>query len=156
VLKKRPFLRFDQLLRGTVHDTTARRMGGVVGHAGVFSTAHDVNVFVQALLEACAAAEYVPADASERGRPSSGRKETEDPGSDIYVVLLTNSIHTAREFTDLEAAGRPSRDPRICTIPLSAQVVEHLIAGVVAGDEGDAGSAVAAGATEVETVDAHR
>ena len=32
-------------------------------------------------------------------------------------------------------------------------VVEDLVAGVVAGDEGDAGSAVAAGATEVEPVD---
>ena len=27
------------MLRGTVHDPTARRMGGVAGHAGVFSTA---------------------------------------------------------------------------------------------------------------------
>lgn len=42
---------FNQLLRGTVHDTTARRMGGVAGHAGVFSTAHDVSIFAQALLD---------------------------------------------------------------------------------------------------------
>jgi CubicO group peptidase (beta-lactamase class C family) len=41
----------DHLLRGTVHDTTARRMGGVAGHAGVFSTAHDVSVYAQALLD---------------------------------------------------------------------------------------------------------
>jgi CubicO group peptidase (beta-lactamase class C family) len=34
---------YDSLLRGTVHDPTARRMGGVAGHAGVFSTAHDVS-----------------------------------------------------------------------------------------------------------------
>ena len=40
----------DHLLRGTVQDTTARRMGGVAGHAGVFSTARDVSVFAQALL----------------------------------------------------------------------------------------------------------
>ncbi len=40
-----------KLLRGTVHDPTARRMGGVAGHAGVFSTAHDVSVFAQALLD---------------------------------------------------------------------------------------------------------
>jgi CubicO group peptidase (beta-lactamase class C family) len=39
------------LLRGTVHDPTARRMGGVAGHAGVFSTAHDVSVYAQALLD---------------------------------------------------------------------------------------------------------
>ncbi|MGE2712795.1 serine hydrolase domain-containing protein [Mycolicibacterium litorale] len=42
---------FDLLLRGAVHDTTTRRMGGVAGHAGVFSTARDVGVFAQALLD---------------------------------------------------------------------------------------------------------
>ena len=42
---------FDHLLRGTVHDPTTRRMGGVAGHAGVFSTAHDVSLFAQALLD---------------------------------------------------------------------------------------------------------
>jgi SSS family transporter len=42
---------FDRLLRGTVHDPTTRRMGGVAGHAGVFSTAHDMSLFAQALLD---------------------------------------------------------------------------------------------------------
>jgi len=42
---------FDHLLRGTVHDPTTRRMGGVAGHAGVFSTAHDIALFAQALLD---------------------------------------------------------------------------------------------------------
>jgi uncharacterized protein YbbC (DUF1343 family)/CubicO group peptidase (beta-lactamase class C family) len=39
------------LLRGVVHDPTARRMGGVAGDAGVFSTADDLSIFAQALLE---------------------------------------------------------------------------------------------------------
>ena len=39
------------LLRGVVHDPTARRMGGVAGHAGVFSTAGDLAMFAQALLD---------------------------------------------------------------------------------------------------------
>jgi len=38
------------MLRGVVHDPTARRMGGVAGHAGVFSTAADLSKFAQALL----------------------------------------------------------------------------------------------------------
>lgn len=38
------------MLRGVVHDPTARRMGGVAGHAGLFSTAGDVSIFAQALL----------------------------------------------------------------------------------------------------------
>jgi uncharacterized protein YbbC (DUF1343 family)/CubicO group peptidase (beta-lactamase class C family) len=42
---------YDKLLRGTVHDPTTRRMGGVAGHAGVFSTAADVALFAQALLD---------------------------------------------------------------------------------------------------------
>ena len=42
---------FDHILRGTVHDPTTRRMGGVAGHAGVFSTAQDMSLFCQALLD---------------------------------------------------------------------------------------------------------
>ena len=33
------------MLRGTVHDPTARRMGGVAGHAGLFTTADDLARF---------------------------------------------------------------------------------------------------------------
>jgi uncharacterized protein YbbC (DUF1343 family)/CubicO group peptidase (beta-lactamase class C family) len=40
-----------QMLRGVVHDPTARRMGGVAGHAGLFSTADDLAKFAQALLD---------------------------------------------------------------------------------------------------------
>ena len=39
-----------QMLRGIVHDPTVRRMGGVAGEAGVFSTADDLAKFAQALL----------------------------------------------------------------------------------------------------------
>ncbi|MFZ0799940.1 MAG: serine hydrolase [Terriglobales bacterium] len=39
------------LLRGVVHDPTARRMGGVAGHAGLFSTADDLAIFAQTLLD---------------------------------------------------------------------------------------------------------
>ncbi len=47
------------MLRGIVHDPTARRMEGVAGHAGFFSTAADVSLYAQALLDRLA------------GRPSS-------------------------------------------------------------------------------------
>lgn len=39
------------LLRGEVHDPTARRMEGVAGHAGVFSTAADLATYVRAILK---------------------------------------------------------------------------------------------------------
>jgi len=38
------------MLRGVVHDPTARRMGGVAGHAGLFSNADDLAKFAQVLL----------------------------------------------------------------------------------------------------------
>lgn len=37
-------------LRGVVHDPTSRRMGGRTGHAGLFSTAHDLARFCRMLL----------------------------------------------------------------------------------------------------------
>jgi CubicO group peptidase (beta-lactamase class C family) len=37
-------------LRGTVHDPTARYMGGIAGHAGLFSTAADLSKFAEMLL----------------------------------------------------------------------------------------------------------
>ena len=38
-------------LRGVVHDPTARNMGGVAGHAGLFSTADDLARFAQMMLD---------------------------------------------------------------------------------------------------------
>ena len=38
------------LLHGVVHDPTTRFMGGVAGHAGIFSTADDLSRFVQMML----------------------------------------------------------------------------------------------------------
>ncbi len=37
-------------LRGIVHDPTARRMGGVAGHAGLFGTARDLSRFARMLV----------------------------------------------------------------------------------------------------------
>ena len=39
-----------KMLRGVVHDPTARRMGGVAGHAGVFTTAGDLARFCRMML----------------------------------------------------------------------------------------------------------
>ena len=40
-----------KMMRGVVHDWTARRMGGVAGHAGLFSTAADLSIFCRMLLD---------------------------------------------------------------------------------------------------------
>ncbi len=43
---ERPFT-----LRGTVHDGNAFRLGGITGHAGLFSTARDLATFAQMMLD---------------------------------------------------------------------------------------------------------
>jgi uncharacterized protein YbbC (DUF1343 family)/CubicO group peptidase (beta-lactamase class C family) len=40
----------EQWLRGQVHDPTSFRMGGVAGHAGLFSAADDLAIFCQMIL----------------------------------------------------------------------------------------------------------
>ena len=40
-----------RILRGVVHDETSRFMGGVAGHAGLFTTADDLAKFAQMLLD---------------------------------------------------------------------------------------------------------
>lgn len=67
-----------KMLRGIVHDPTARRMGGVAGHAGLFSTADDLSKYAQDLLidhkiltgltvEKMSTPQQPPMAASERG-----------------------------------------------------------------------------------------
>ncbi|MBI3691203.1 MAG: serine hydrolase, partial [Mycolicibacterium aromaticivorans] len=78
---------FGHLLRGTVHDTTARRMGGVAGHAGLFSTASDVSVFARALLDRLA------------GRPSAF------PLMQSTLELMTSPQQPGRTAGQLDAAN---------------------------------------------------
>jgi CubicO group peptidase (beta-lactamase class C family) len=82
----------DYLLWGTVHDTTARRMGGVAGHAGVFSTAHDVSIYAQALLDRLA------------GRPS------EFPLTQATLELMTTPQQPGHTAQQLQAANDATRE----------------------------------------------
>lgn len=82
----------DHLLWGTVHDTTARRMGGVAGHAGVFSTAQDVGIFAQALLDRLA------------GRPS------QFPLLQTTLELMTTPQQPGHTTTQVEAANNATRE----------------------------------------------
>jgi CubicO group peptidase (beta-lactamase class C family) len=78
---------FDFLLRGVVFDPTTRRMGGVAGHAGVFSTAHDLGLYAQALLDRLA------------GRPSSFPLKQET------LELMTTPQQPGHNPGQLEAAN---------------------------------------------------
>ncbi|MDQ3803794.1 MAG: DUF1343 domain-containing protein, partial [Acidobacteriota bacterium] len=85
----------ERVLRGEVHDPTAHRMGGVAGHAGLFSTADDLAVFCQMLLgggEYNGARILSPLGVEEMTRP---RQVTEDGGArglgwDINTSFSTN------------------------------------------------------------------
>ena len=82
---------YSYLLRGTVHDPTARRMGGVAGHAGVFSTAHDVSIYAQALLDRLA------------GRPSKF------PVTRATLELMTSPQQPGHTAQQVEAANNAAR-----------------------------------------------
>lgn len=82
---------FGHLLRGAVHDPTTRRMGGVSGHAGVFSTAHDVGAFAQALLDRLA------------NRPSTF------PLTQATLELMTTPQQPGHTDAQVSAANEASR-----------------------------------------------
>jgi CubicO group peptidase (beta-lactamase class C family) len=88
----------DHLLRGTVHDPTARRMGGVAGHAGVFSTVHDVSIFAQALLDRLA------------GRPSEFQLKQ------ATLELMTTPQQPGHTAQQVQAANDANREA-IATTP---------------------------------------
>jgi CubicO group peptidase (beta-lactamase class C family) len=83
---------YGYLLRGTVHDPTARRMGEVAGHAGVFSTAHDVSIYAQALLDRLA------------GRPSRF------PLTQATLELMTTPQQPGHSAHQVEAANDAARE----------------------------------------------
>ena len=83
---------FDRLLRGSVHDPSTRRMGGVAGHAGLFSTAHDVSLFAQALLDRLA------------GRPS------DFPLKQSTLELMTTPEQPGHSTQQLAEANSATRD----------------------------------------------
>jgi CubicO group peptidase (beta-lactamase class C family) len=88
------------LLRGTVHDPTVRRMGGVAGSAGVFSTAQDVSIYAQALLDRLA------------GRPSNF------PLKQATLQLMTSPEQSGHAPEQLEAANAATQTA-IATTPNS-------------------------------------
>nr|WP_231990153.1 serine hydrolase domain-containing protein [Mycobacterium sp. 852002-51971_SCH5477799-a] len=90
---------FYALLRGTVHDPTARRMGGVAGNAGLFSTAHDVSIFAQALLDRLA------------GRPG------EFPLRPETLELMTTPQQPGHTAGQVEAANRAAQGAHAARYP---------------------------------------
>ncbi|WP_438948381.1 serine hydrolase domain-containing protein [Streptomyces mirabilis] len=128
--QRRPWAKADRgMLRGVVHDENAWALGGVAGHAGLFSTAHDLAIFCRTLL---AGGSYGPArilgpDLVElmltppglgfavdqpwfmgalAGRGAAGHTGFTgtslvlDPATDTFLVLLANTVHPRRRAPD--------------------------------------------------------
>lgn len=105
------------LIRGEVHDETARAMGGVAGNAGIFSTLSDLTRFVSAVMNA----EIINAETlnlihhynvnkRSLGWNTFGKEIlyhtgftgpaiTIDLDSKRALILLTNRVHPSREDT---------------------------------------------------------
>lgn len=113
-------------VRGTVHDERADQLGGVAGHAGVFSTARDLARFCASLLPPTPSPIFDPEWVkrsfanqtahlgSNRGlgwiayteRPEgnivghtgfTGTSLWLDSATGLYVVLLANRVHPSRD-----------------------------------------------------------
>ncbi|MEU6771553.1 serine hydrolase domain-containing protein [Streptomyces sp. NPDC046759] len=128
--QRRPWAKADRgMLRGVVHDENAWALGGVAGHAGLFSTARDLAVFCRALLTG---GSYGPArilgpdfvellltppglgfavdqswfmgELAGHGAAGhtgfTGTSLVLDPRTDTFLVLLANTVHPRRRPTD--------------------------------------------------------
>ncbi|MEU6095319.1 serine hydrolase domain-containing protein [Streptomyces sp. NPDC047079] len=128
--QRRPWAKADRgMLRGVVHDENAWALGGVAGHAGLFSTARDLAVFCRTLLSggAYGRARILGPDFVElmltppglglavdqpwfmgalAGRGAAGHTGFTgtslvlDPATDTFLVLLANTVHPRRRDPD--------------------------------------------------------
>ncbi|MEU9630110.1 serine hydrolase domain-containing protein [Streptomyces luteogriseus] len=143
--QRRPWAKADRgMLRGEVHDENAWALGGVAGHAGLFSTGRDLAVFCRTLL---AGGSHGPArilgpdfvellftppglgfsldqpwfmgDLAGRGAAGhtgfTGTSLVLDPATDTFLVLLTNAVHPRRR--------RPDSAPRAAAASRVARAV---------------------------------
>jgi CubicO group peptidase (beta-lactamase class C family) len=90
-----------RVLRGEVHDENAARLGGVSGHAGLFSDAEDLLTFGEWLLKdgpsenSSAGTLFSPRSFGHTG--FTGTSIWMDPTRHLVLVLLTNRVNPTRE-----------------------------------------------------------
>jgi uncharacterized protein YbbC (DUF1343 family)/CubicO group peptidase (beta-lactamase class C family) len=155
----------DVWLRGQVHDPTSFRMNGVAGHAGLFSTANDLAIYCQMILNG---GEYrgvrilAPATVGEMTRPRlvTSTSGTRGLGWDINTTFSTNrgDVFPLGSFGHTGFTGTS-----IWIDPASQMFLIFLSNRVHPDGKGDVGplrgrvaSIVAAAVTDNATVDAAR
>ena len=102
-----------RLVRGEVHDENAASMGGVSGHAGLFSTAPDLALFVQFLM---------------RGGTTVGRTSAAHDGGAPRVGARLVRAETIALFTCVDRPGFSSRAIGWDTPSESSSAGSHLSA----------------------------
>ncbi|WP_190081445.1 serine hydrolase domain-containing protein [Streptomyces longisporoflavus] len=137
--QRRPWAKADRgMLRGEVHDENAWALGGVAGHAGLFSTARDLAVFCRALLcgGSYGRARILGPDFVElmltppglgfgldqawfmgelAGRGAAGHTGFTgtslviDPATDSFLILLANTVHPRRGVRGVADSGPRAR-----------------------------------------------
>lgn len=105
----------DGVVSGDVHDQNCYAMGGVAGHAGLFSTAEDLNKFVSSYV---LTSEFWAWDHPEEKNSQAGDTFSKsgighlgftggsiwiDPEKEFWVILLTNRIHPSSENHKIRA-----------------------------------------------------
>ncbi|MFJ9538252.1 serine hydrolase domain-containing protein [Streptomyces sp. NPDC101225] len=128
--QRRPWAKVDRgMVRGVVHDENAWALGGIAGHAGMFSTGGDLAVFCRTLL---AGGSYGPArilgadfvellltppglgfaidqpwfmgELAGHGAAGhtgfTGTSLVLDPATGTFLVLLANTVHPVRRRAD--------------------------------------------------------
>ncbi len=79
-----------QMLRGVVHDPTARRMGGVAGHAGLFSTADDLAKFAEDMLSGFKILSFAAVEKMSTPQQPANAASLRGLGWDIDSPFATN------------------------------------------------------------------
>ena len=125
--------------KGIVHDENAEVLGGVAGHAGVFSTASDLAKFCRNILNKSGSGLIIRALIEESFKnQTEGMNESRglgwqiinddeinvslvghlgftgtsiwiEPQSGTYVVLLTNRVHPSRDNTNIQEIRKTVR-----------------------------------------------
>ncbi|MFI6770029.1 serine hydrolase domain-containing protein [Streptomyces sp. NPDC050355] len=126
--QRRPWAKADRgMIRGEVHDENAWALGGVAGHAGLFSTAQDLAVLCRTLLNGGAYGStrilgagavaalldppglgfgidqpYFMGELAGRGAAGhtgfTGTSLVVDRATDTFLILLANTVHPRRRI----------------------------------------------------------
>ncbi|MHC5263423.1 serine hydrolase domain-containing protein [Streptomyces sp. UC4497] len=143
--QRRPWAKAERgMVRGEVHDENAWALGGVAGHAGLFSTAYDLAVLCRALLTGGSYGtarilgpdfvdlmltppglgfrldqSWFMGELAGRGAAGhtgfTGTSLVIDPATDTFLVLLANTVHPRRRG--------PANGPRVAAANRVARAV---------------------------------